>query len=251
MTAALVAALLAGLAGVIFGSFIAALTWRWPRGASVAAGRSRCDSCAAPLSALELVPLVSFAVQRGRCRHCGAAIPPRHLAIELAAGSVAALSIGLHPGVAGLVGAGFGLVLLTLAILDAEHFWLPDVLTLPLGLAGIVSGVWLAPVLAERAIGAAAGFASLALIAAAYRWRTGRTGMGGGDPKLLAAIGAWLGWMVLPAVVLAAASLGLALALFDRWRGRDITGQTRLPLGALLAGAAWVVWLVGPVLPPP
>ncbi len=243
------AALLGGLAGLIFGSFIAALTLRWPAGRSIAAGRSNCDSCGQTLGARDLVPVLSFLALRGRCRHCGAAIAPRHLWVELVAGGIGALALALHPDVSGIAGAVFGWGLLALAILDVDHFWLPDRITVPLGLAGLAAGFWFDPLLLDRAIGAAAGFASLAAIAFAYKAMTGRTGLGGGDPKLLGAIGAWLGWTALPMVLLLAASLGLALAGLDRLRGRPVTGQTRVPLGALLAGAAWPLWVAGPLLP--
>ncbi len=243
MTAALAGPLAGGILGLVFGSFIAALTQRWPAGRGIARGRSQCDHCGVVLAARDLVPVLSFLVLRGRCRRCGAAIAPRHLAIELAAGAIGAAALGLNPDAAGLAGAGFGWTLLALAILDAEHFWLPDALTLPLAAAGLALGPWLAPPLADRTIGAVAGFVSLAGIAAAYKAATGRDGMGGGDPKLLAAIGAWLGWAALPLVVLAAALLGLGLAIADRLRGRGVDRLTRVPLGALLAGAAL---LLGP-----
>lgn len=238
-------ALLGGLAGIILGSFIAALTLRWPAGRSIATGRSCCDGCGATLGPRDLVPVLSFVVLRGRCRHCGAAIAPRHLWVELAAGGIGAVSLAVHPDIDGVAGALFGWGLLALAILDVEHFWLPDRITLPLGIAGLAAGACIDPPLLDRAIGAAAGFASLAIIAFAYKRASGRTGLGGGDPKLLAAIGAWLGWTALPFVLLLAASLGLVLASLDRLRGRPVTRQTRVPLGALLAIAAWPLWLVG------
>ncbi len=232
------------MAGLVFGSFIAALTQRWGEGRSIAHGRSACDSCAAPLRWFELLPVLSFALQRGRCRRCAARIPARHLAIELAAGLIGALALLAAPGAAGWAGAGFGWLLLALTVLDSEHFWLPDALTLPLLATGLAAGIWLEPSLAERAIGAAAGYASLAGIALGYRLLTRRDGMGGGDPKLLAGIGAWLGWPLLPFVVLAAALLGLTLALLDRLRGGEVGRLTRLPLGALLATAAFPAWLL-------
>lgn len=233
------------VAGLIFGSFIAALTWRWPAGRSIAAGRSRCDHCDTVLGPTELIPVVSVVMLGGRCRHCGTAIAPRHLGIELMAGAIGALSLFAAPGLAGLAGACFGWALLALAVLDTEHFWLPDRIVLPLLLAGLSAGLVVAPPLADRLIGAAAGFAALAAIAAAYRHRTGRTGLGGGDPKLLAAIGAWLGWQALPLVVLLAATLGLMLVAADHLRGREVTRHSRVALGALLAAAAWPLWLAG------
>lgn len=238
---------LGGLAGLIIGSFIAALTARWPQGRSIAEGRSRCDACDAVLGVRELVPVLSYAVQGGRCRHCGVAIAPRYPAIEIAAAGVGAASLALHPGTYGMAGALFGWVLLTLLVLDVEHMWLPDRLTLPLALAGLVVGFALSMPLADRLIGAAAGWISLAGIAAAYKALTGRAGMGGGDPKLFAAIGAWLGWFLLPAVLVFAAMLGLCLVTYDRISGRPVTRYSRVPFGAMLAAAAFPLWLAGPL----
>jgi leader peptidase (prepilin peptidase)/N-methyltransferase len=240
-------AILGGFAGLIIGSFIAALTARWPQGQSIAAGRSHCDGCGATLGPRDLVPVVSFALQRGKCRHCGAAIAPRYPAIELAAGGLGAASLAMYPGAYGLAGAVFGWGLLALLVLDVEHMWLPDRLTLPLALAGLAVSYALSMPVIDSLIGAAAGWASLAGIAAAYKAITGRTGIGGGDPKLFAAIGAWLGWFSLPIVLVFAAMLGLLLVGYDRLSGRPVTRHSRVPLGALLAAAAWPLWLAGPL----
>ena len=240
--------ILGGLAGLIIGSFIAALTARWPQGRSIADGRSRCDSCHAVLGPSELVPVLSYLVQRGKCRHCGAAIQPRHLAIEIAAGGVGAAALAMHPGAYGVAGAVFGWALLALLVLDVEHMWLPDRLTLPLALGGLAATYALSMPLLDSLIGVAAGWASLAGIAKGYKALTGRTGIGGGDPKLFGAIGAWLGWFPLPFVLVFAAVLGLLLVLYDRLSGRPVTRYSRVPLGALLAAAAWPLWLAGPML---
>jgi leader peptidase (prepilin peptidase)/N-methyltransferase len=239
---------LAALLGLAIGSFIGVLTLRWPAGDAFVTGRSRCDHCGATLGLAELVPLLGFAMLGGKCRHCGDRIAWRHPAIELAAATIGALALALHPGVAGWAGAVFGWALLALAILDAEHFWLPDALTLPLLAAGLLLGLWLAPPLADRAIGAVAGWMMLTLVALGYRLLTGREGLGGGDPKLLAAIGAWLGWLALGPVLLGASLIGLGAALLARLAGRAVSGRTQLPLGTLMALAAWPAWLLG--LPP-
>lgn len=229
---------LAAILGLVLGSFLAGLSWRWPRGQSALVGRSACASCGATLGPLELVPVFSFIVLRGRCRQCGAAVPARHLAIELAS---AVVVVGALLAGSAVAGAVLGLGLLLLLVLDVEHFWLPDAVVLPL--AGL--GLWLGlGDLADRAIGVGLGFAGLWLVAALYRWRAGRDGLGGGDPKLLAAIGAWLGWAALPLVLLGASMLGLALILVDRLRGRAVARDTMLPLGALMAGVAWLLWLL-------
>jgi leader peptidase (prepilin peptidase)/N-methyltransferase len=223
------------LVGLCIGSFIAALTIRWPAGRSLG-GRSHCETCARSLPWFELVPIVSYLALRGRCRGCGAPIGVRQLAIEAAGGIIGAVPLVML-GSPGIAVAGLGWALLLLFILDAEHFWLPDRVTLPLAAAGLVFG---APPLPDRLIGLIAGFLSLAVIAWVYRRRTGRDGMGGGDAKLLAAIGAWLGWQPLPWVVLAAALLGLLIVTVNRLRGHAPSATTRLPLGALLAPAAWL-----------
>lgn len=238
--------LLAGLMGLIIGSFVAALTMRWGQGRRISDGRSRCDNCDTPLGPAELVPVLSYVLQRGKCRHCGVPIAPRHLAIEIAAAGVGIASMALHPDSYGVAGTVFGWALLALLVLDVEHMWLPDRLTVPLGLTGLLVGYWLGLPLTDLLIGAAAGWASLAGIAAGYKALTGRTGLGGGDPKLFAAIGAWLGWLPLPFVLLLAATLGLALVGYDRVSGVTVTRHSRVPLGALLAAAAWPMWLARP-----
>jgi leader peptidase (prepilin peptidase)/N-methyltransferase len=231
--------------GAVIGSFLAAILVRWPEGRSVMRGRSSCDGCGRTLRAVELVPILSWFWVRGKCRTCGAAIDKRHLAVEAGAALVGLTAILAHPLPAAAFTAFFGWWLFLLAALDVEHQWLPDRLTLPLipaGLAVAYAGV--GPGLEERLLGAAAGFLALELIRQLYRLARGREGLGGGDPKLLAAIGAWLGWASLPFVMLGAGLLGLAAVAMMRLRGRAVSGADRLPLGTLLALAAWPLWLL-------
>jgi leader peptidase (prepilin peptidase)/N-methyltransferase len=184
-------------------------------------------------------------VARGRCRRCGARIDKRHLLIELGAAFVGLVAFVVHPGPLGLATALFGWWLLITAALDAEHQWLPDSLTLPLIPAGLVAAaVGAGPEFVPRLIGAAAGFLVLWTIALAYRGVRGREGLGGGDPKLLAGLGAWLGWQQLPFVLLGAGLLGLAALLLARLRGVRMSATDRLPLGTLMAVAAWPIWLM-------
>ncbi len=231
------------LLGVIVGSFIATIVIRWPLGQSIVSGRSRCDICERPLSVIELIPLLSFVVQKGRCRGCDAAINSRHAYIELACAAIGALALAVAPSVAGLAGAAFGSVLVALFMLDVEHFWLPDKLVLPLGVAGLLVGVAGVGIgLNDRIFGALGGYLSFELIRITYRLTRGREGLGGGDPKLLGAIGAWLGWQILPFVVLGASVIGLLWVLSKMARGQAVSANDRIPLGALLAVAALVVW---------
>lgn len=238
--------LLGVVLGALLGSYGATLLTRWPRGESANFGRSRCDSCAAPLGAASLVPVLSYLAQRGRCRSCGEAIAAGHLRVELGAAAIGGLSGLLLAGApaAALASAGLGWFLLLLALFDLRHFWLPDRLVLPLAALGLLANaLGIGPGLAAAAIGAAAGFLALSAVALAYRALRGHDGLGGGDPKLLGAIGAWIGWQALPWTVFLAAMLGLLAAVVLALRGRRIDGAFRLPLGAAFAAAAWPVWL--------
>ena len=234
-----------GVLGLVFGSFIATVAIRWPEGRSALAGRSECDGCGRTLTAIELVPLISYIALRGRCRGCGGRIEPAHPATE-AVGLIIGVSAGLSaPGVAGGAGAVFGWLLLTAGAVDLAAFRLPNPVTLALAATGLLGGaIGLEPPLFDRAIGGIAGFASLWLIARSYRAVRGRDGLGGGDARLLGAIGLWLGWRALPAVLLIACVLGLAWALVRRMRPDD-----RLPLGTLLAVGAFAMWVAAAIQP--
>lgn len=226
--------------GAIFGSFIATLVLRWPAERSVLRGRSACDACGRMLGPRDLVPLVSALTSRGRCRCCGAAIDPLHWQVELGALAIGAIAGALLPGGAAIAAATFGWQLLALAVLDLREFWLPDALVAVLALTGLASGtLGLAPPLADRLIGGGAGFAALWTIGAGYRVIRGREGLGGGDPKLLGAIGLWLGWRLLPAVLMFAALIGLGVAAFAWATRRRMTMATAMPFGTLLALAAY------------
>ncbi len=197
-------AVLMGRLGLVIGSFVAAVTIRLPRDEDIVMGRSRCMSCERPLAPWQLVPVFSWLVQRGRCGWCRAPVSPRYVLIEFAAGGV-----GVWATVAGsdavVIGATaiLGWQLLLIAIIDAENFWLPDILTWPLmvtglGAAAVVSRGW--PI--DPLIGLVAGFTLLWGMAWIYRRVRGRDGLGGGDPFLFAGAGAWVGWMGLPSVLL-------------------------------------------------
>lgn len=229
--------LLAAVAGAVFGSFLATLVLRWPAGRGLG-GRSICDACGQTLSAFELIPLLGYISTRGRCRTCGARIDPLHPAIELGCAALAALAFALLPWERAVWAAAASLILLTLAVLDLRHFWLPDRLTLPLALFGLLAAVGGPPAIVDRLIGLGAGWLSLSLIAWAYRRLRGRDGLGAGDAKLLGAIGAWTGWQLLPFVLLGASVIGLAVAAILLLAGRRISATTRLPFGTLLAVAA-------------
>ena len=232
------------LLGLIIGSFLATLILRWPESRSVIAGRSSCDHCGYQLRSWELIPVASFLVQAGKCRKCGAAIATDHLAIEIAAALIGGLALFAAPNAAGLAGAIFGWILMTLAALDAKHHWLPDRLTAILAVSGLLAGFFMdPPIFPDRLIGGLAGFLSLTIVAAIYKHLRGRDGLGGGDPKMLAGIGCWLGWTALPLIILGASLVGIIFAISWRLRGKEVSAETMLPLGSLLAVAAFPLWL--------
>ncbi len=163
----------------------------------------------------------------------------------LALGVWSALSL---EGPVALVGAGFGAALLLLATIDAEHFWLPNILTLPLGAAGVAASVAFGPgTPLDHVTGAVVGFLALTAVAWLYRRLRGREGLGGGDPRLLGAIGAWVGWAGLPSVLVWASVAGLSWVIARRVGRRALKGDDILPYGTLMALGAWLTWLYGPL----
>lgn len=231
--------------GLIIGSFLATMIQRWPLGQSVTSGRSRCDHCGQAIAVRDLVPLASFVLLGGKCRACDAKIDPTHVTVEVLCGLVGAAAMLAAPGQAGLMGALFGWLLVALAALDLKHFWLPDRLVVMLLLvAGASAAIGVAPRWIDRAFGAVAGFVTLALISVAYRWLRRRDGLGGGDPKLLAGIGAMLGWQALPLILLGASTVGLLFVALRLAGGHKVEATDRLPLGALMALAAFPIWIL-------
>ncbi len=237
-------------AAPFIGSFLGVLIVRLPQARPVAFGRSQCDSCGHALGPLDMVPLVSFLALRGRCRYCAASIVPLHPAIEIAAACVALWAATEISGWLLAATALFGWLLLALAVIDWRHYRLPDVLTLPLLLAGLAVSYALDPAgLPDRAIAVIAGFAAFAALGWVYRALRGREGLGLGDAKLLGALGAWVSWIGLPTVVLYAAMLGLLAVFAASLLGRKLEAAGRVPFGTFLALGGWLVWLYGPLLP--
>jgi len=225
------------------GSFLGVLVRRLPLGMPVAMDRSHCEGCGAALAPRDLVPLISYAALRGRCRRCGRAIGRFHPAIELAALAVAAWAVWADPDAA-WPDCVLGWGLLALAWIDWDHMRLPDALTLPLIPAGLAVAWWEDPGLAtDHATAAAAGYLLFRGIAWTYRRLRGREGLGQGDAKLLAVAGAWVGVAGLPWVLLGGALAGLLLAAA---RGHKALAGAPVPFGPPLALALWIVRLHGP-----
>jgi leader peptidase (prepilin peptidase) / N-methyltransferase len=235
------------LAAPFIGSFLGVLIRRLPEGRRIAFARSQCDACGGFLTASELVPLASYVLQRGRCRRCGAAIQPFHPIIEGTAMLIATWAILADADPARqLLDCALGWTLLTLSWIDFRCMWLPDVLTLPLLLAGLAVTLMVHPTDATaHAAGAAVGYLGLRVISWSYRVIRGREGIGGGDAKLLGAAGAWLGLSGLPYVLLLAALLGLAMAACVALQGRRLHADSALPFGPCLALAFWLIWMHG------
>ena len=231
------------------GSFLGVVVERLPAGRAIVFGRSTCDHCGETLTARDLIPLVSYLARRGWCSCGRTTLSWFHPGIELAALAVALSAATVLSGWLLWASLGLGWALLTLAAIDWREFVLPDSITLPLIPSGlVVTGAIDPGLLGGHALGALAGFASLALIATAYRRLRGRDGLGLGDAKLLAAAGAWLGWQALASVVLIAAVSALALALATALGGAKLAWTSRIAFGPHLALAFWLVWLYGPVV---
>ncbi len=232
----------------VVGSFLGVVIARLPDGGDIVRVRSHCDACGAQLAPRDLVPLVSWLVARGRCRFCGAPIDWFYPAVELAALTVAVIALAIDDLALAWLDCLLGWWLLALAWIDLRRWLLPDALTLPLIVAGLAAAALFDPgALLHRVLGIAIGYLGLRAIAALYRAARGREGLGGGDAKLLAAGGAWVGWVALPQVILAAALAALVAAAAVHLAGTRLTARSALPFGPFLATAIWAVWLLGPL----
>ncbi len=216
---------------------------------SLAKPASRCPHCGMQIAAWQNVPLASYLILRGRCYHCKAPIGLRYPAVELA-GSVLAGVAAWHfgPNWSAIAAMFFCWALLALAWIDLDTQFLPDSITQPLLWLGLLMNLDAHFVaLSAAVVGAAAGYLSLWSVYWVFRLLTGKEGMGQGDFKLLAAIGAWLGWQSLPLVILASSAvgaiIGIGLIVFAR-QHRD----TPIPFGPYLAGAGIIALFWGPAL---
>jgi leader peptidase (prepilin peptidase)/N-methyltransferase len=268
------------LIGLIVGSFLNVVIYRLPiilerewrtQAADVLAGglasasepanerftlstpRSACPNCKAPITAWQNIPIVSWLVLRGRCASCKTKISVRYPLVELATGVLSAW-VAWHfgfgvPAVCALL-VTWSLIALT--GIDIDHQLLPDNITLPLMWAGLVAAVAIGPAVGaalpvspkDAVIGAAAGYLSLWLVFHAFKLVTGKEGMGYGDFKLFAALGSWLGWKLLPLVIILSAATGAVLGIsMIALRGRDRSAP--MPFGPYLAAAGWLAMMYG------
>lgn len=235
-------AVLAGVFGLAMGSFFTVAAYRWPREESLVTPRSHCTGCERTLSWHELVPVVSWFVQQGRCRGCGGGISWRYPAIELvSAGLAAAAIVTFGPTLKGLAAMILVLTLVPVVVIDLEHKLIPDVFVLPAAAAALVLAIaeqpqrWWVPV-----IGAAGASVFLLLLALVYPG-----GMGLGDVKLALLLGAVLGASVVPAFAVAffAGALLGAVLLVRMGKGAR---KMAIPFGPFLAAGALVALWFGP-----
>ena len=207
---------------------------------------SRCPHCNHRISALENIPVISYLFLKGRCTECGTAISPRYPIVELATALLSIIT-ALHFGYSlqTVAALGFTWALIPLFLIDFDHQILPDSITLPLLWAGLFLGLFNVFIDSQSSlIGAMAGYLSLWSIFHLFKLVTGKEGMGYGDFKLLAAIGAWVGWQALPVVILFSSVVGAGIGiLLIVLKGRDHTQP--MPFGPFLAAAGWMTLLWG------
>ncbi|MEE2525557.1 A24 family peptidase [Hyphobacterium sp. HN65] len=231
-------------AGPFIGSFITASSRAWPDWRQIALGRSACSECGHRLRPWELIPVVSFFLQKGKCRKCGAPIWPLHPVGEIVALIIPLIAVLAFDGGWTLAASLFGWVLLFGALVDLRTFLLPDVVTLglvPPGLAlAFLSG---GPGgFLEHLLAALLGFATLAGIAWLYRRLRGREGLGMGDAKLLAAGGAWAGPFALAWSVAIGAGVTLFIVSIAQLLGSKTEAETPVPLGPGLAAGCYLAY---------
>lgn len=257
------------LLGLIVGSFLNVLVWRlpkmlerdWQAQARDVLGlepepaaapynlllpHSQCPHCAQPIRPWENIPLLSYLWLRGRCAHCKVAISPRYPLTELACGLISAF-IAWHFGFGWT--AGLMLILswglLAMSLIDADHQLLPDTLVLPLLWLGLIANSFgLLVSLGDALWGAVFGYLTLWSVYWLFKLLTGKDGMGHGDFKLLALLGAWGGWQVLPLTLLLSSLVGAVLGTVMLRLRREKT-STPIPFGPFLAIAGWIALLWG------
>ena len=260
--------------GLCVGSFLNVVIWRLPRmmeqswrrectqlledGAAttepapefnLATPASHCPHCQAAIRPWQNIPLVSYLVLGGKCHHCKAPISARYPVIEAVAGALAVL-VAVHWGVSwqALAMMGFAWALLALTMIDVDHQLLPDQITLPLLWAGLIANQFgLFTTLSGAVWGAVAGYLALWSVYHLFKLVTGKEGMGYGDFKLLAALGAWLGWQALPLIIILSSLVGAVVGVVQlSLQGRD--RSTPIPFGPYLAAAGLIAALWGEFL---
>jgi leader peptidase (prepilin peptidase)/N-methyltransferase len=233
--------------GLALGSFLNVCIYRVPLKKSIVRPPSSCPKCGAEIRFYDNIPVISYITLLGRCRHCRAPISPRYPLVEIIIGflSVALfIQFGLSPKTIFLL--LFTAALIAIAFIDLDHKIIPDVISLPGILVGLAfsffpsAGIF--PL--DALIGAAGGAAFLLLVGTVFEKVTGREGMGGGDVKLLAMIGAWMGWKALPFIILISSLTGAVIGGVSLVISRQGV-RSRIPFGPFLALGALIFLFFG------
>lgn len=233
--------------GLVIGSFLNVCIYRLPASQSIVHPRSACPGCGHPIRAYDNIPVVSFLILRGRCRDCGMRIPWRYPLVELLSGAFAALAVAKF-GAGGQAALMYLLIaaLLVITFIDIDHRIIPDVISLPGIPVGLAASFWLTDVTPlQSVIGILAGGGSLFLVAWGYQLITGREGMGGGDIKLLAMIGAFFGWPGVLFTIFTASLTGTLAGMAVILRQRADM-KLAVPFGPFLAIGAIGYVFIGP-----
>jgi len=208
--------------------------------------RSQCTTCGHNIKSYENIPLLSYLALRGRCSACKARISPRYPLVEFITATLFVITIWhFGPNLQGLSALFLTAVLIALAGIDIDHQLLPDNMTVPLMWAGILISFWSIHIgLFASVIGAMAGYLVLWTIYHLFRLLTGKEGMGYGDFKLLAALGAWMGWQMLPLIVLLSSVVGAVVGLALMGSGK-LKKDKPMPFGPFIAAAGWIALIWG------
>jgi leader peptidase (prepilin peptidase)/N-methyltransferase len=235
-----------GTFGALFGSFLNVVIYRLPRGVSVAAGRSKCPQCHETIRWFDNVPVVSWLLLGGKCRRCRWKIPARYPLVEVISAAGATLAVWqFGPTLEAAWVYAFVAIMIAITFIDWEHQIIPDPLSIGGTVLGLV-GAWvcLDVSVVESLVGAAVGGGVILLIAVAYKAARKVEGMGGGDVKLMAMIGAFMGWQMVLVVLFLAAVAGSVYGVWlMRRAGGD--GKTAVAFGSFLAPAACLMLFTG------
>ncbi|MDX1555782.1 MAG: A24 family peptidase [Xanthomonadales bacterium] len=209
-------------------------------------GRSKCPKCGHQIKAIENIPLLSYLVLKGRCSACRAPISLRYPVVEFLTGLLFVVTIWhFGPTVQGLTALALTAFLIVLTGIDAEHQLLPDNFTLPLLWLGILVNLFETHAsLSDSVVGAIFGYMSLWLVYQLFKLVTGKEGMGYGDFKLLGALGAWLGWQMLPLIILLSSLVGALFGLTLMATGK-LQRDKPMPFGPFIAAAGWIALIWG------
>ena len=239
----------AGVLGACIGSFLNVVIYRVPAEESIVSPLSRCPHCKTPIRPRDNIPIVSYFILKGKCRDCGAEFSPRYALVEALTAAIAViLFLKFGPTMKFVCSFAFAAALTAITFIDLDHQIIPDVISLPgIPLFMLAAVFFMGLTWKDSLIGILVGGGTLFLIAFSYEFITGREGMGGGDIKLLAMMGAFLGWESLLFILLVSSFLGALVGIvFMAFKGAD--WKFAIPFGPFLSIAAFAYIFYGHVL---